>query len=88
MDSLPNKLMVGDKEKDVLSMSSEEKTSIIEVNQELFNKNIKIIIEESNAVYYKINNFLLSSEKERKVNAIEAYDSVKTLETNLVEYTK
>ena len=59
MDSLPNKLMVGDKEKDVLSMSSEEKTSIIEVNQELFNKNIKIIIEESNAVYYKINNFLL-----------------------------
>ena len=88
MDSLPNKLMVGDKEKDVLSMSSEEKTSIIEVNQQLFNKNIKIIIEESNAVYYKINNFLLSSEKERKVNAIEAYDSVKTLETNLVEYTK
>lgn len=88
MDSLQNKLMVGDEQKDILSMSPEEKDSIIQANQELFNKNIKAIIEESNAVYYKINNFLLSSDKQRKVNAIEAYDSVKTLETNLVEYTK
>lgn len=88
LDTIADKFMTGDPKLDVLSMSPEEKESIIEANKNIFNQNIKAIIEESNAVYYKINNFLLSDDKERKVNATEAYNSVTKLETNLVEYTK
>jgi hypothetical protein len=80
--------LVGEQDKDVLSMSAEDKNRIIDTNRELFNDSIKIIIEESNLVYYKLNNFLLSDEAKRKVNAVEAYDSVLRLEKNLVQYTK
>jgi hypothetical protein len=78
--------LVGGKD-DILSMSPQDKDKIINSNQKLFNQNIKAIIQESNAVYYKINNFLLSDEKERKTNALDAYDSVAKLEQNLVKYT-
>jgi hypothetical protein len=83
----PFQTLLAGTENDILKMSPDEKQKIINANQELFNKNIKAIIEESNAVYYKINNFLLSDEKKRKVNALEAYDSVTKLEQNLVKYT-
>jgi CheY-specific phosphatase CheX len=79
-------LLTGTKD-DILSMSPDAKQKIIDANQKLFNENIRAIIEESNAVYYKVNNFLLSDEKQRKVNALEAYDSVTKLEQNLVKYT-
>jgi len=88
LDQIPDqqKIMAG-KEQDILSLSYEERERIIENNQNLFNQSIKVIIDESNAVYYKINNFLLSDEKERKTNALDAYDSVSRLEQNLVKYT-
>jgi len=88
LDKLPasQRTMIGN-EQDILSLSSEERSDIIQNNQKLFNESIKIIIDESNAVYYKINNFLLSDEKERKTNALEAYSSVTKLEQNLVKYT-
>jgi hypothetical protein len=65
-----------------LSISAEDKKKIIDNNQNTFNKNIKDIIEQSNLVYYKVNNFLLSNGE----NVQEAYDSVKSLETSLKEY--
>jgi hypothetical protein len=71
-------IMNGGKE-DVLSLSAEERDKTIERNHSIFQDDIKQIIEESNLVYYKINNFILSN----KGNANEAYNSVKTLEQHL-----
>ena len=65
-----------------LSISAEKRNRIIEQNQGSFNKHIKNIIEQSNLVYYKVNNFLLTNGE----NAQEAYDSVKSLEESLKEY--
>ena len=76
-------IMNGGKE-DVLSLSAEERDKIIERNHSIFQDDIKQIIEESNLVYYKINNFILSN----KGNANEAYDSVKTLEQHLSKYVE
>jgi hypothetical protein len=67
-----------------LSISADDKNNIIKNNQNIFNKNIKDIIEESNLVYYKVNNFLLTQGAETAAN--EAYDSVKKLETSLSSY--
>jgi len=74
-------VMNGSKE-DILSLSAEERDSTIERNHSIFQDDIKKIIEESNLVYYKINNFILSN----KGNANEAYKSVKTLESHLQKY--
>ena len=68
----------------VLSISAEDKDTIIENNQNIFNKNIKNIIEQSNLVYYKVNNFLLTQGAETE--AKDAYSSVKILETSLLNY--
>ena len=68
----------------VLSISAEDKDTIIENNQNIFNKNIKNIIEQSNLVYYKVNNFLLTQGAETE--AKDAYSSVKILETSLLTY--
>jgi hypothetical protein len=76
-------IMNGEKE-DVLSLSAEQRDTVIEKNHSIFQEDIKLIIEESNLVYYKINNFILSN----KGNANEAYDSVKTLEQHLAKYVQ
>ncbi len=76
-------IMNGSKE-DVLSLSAEERDKTIERNHSIFQDDIKQIIEESNLVYYKINNFILSN----KGNANEAYNSVKTLEQHLSKYVQ
>jgi hypothetical protein len=68
----------------VLSISTEDKDTIVENNQNIFNKNIKNIIEQSNLVYYKVNNFLLTQGAETE--AKDAYSSVKILETSLLTY--
>jgi len=68
----------------VLSISAEDKDTIVENNQNIFNKNIKSIIEQSNLVYYKVNNFLLTQGAETE--AKDAYSSVKILETSLLNY--
>ena len=67
-----------------LSITAQEKNDIINKNENIFNNNIKDIIEESNLVYYKVNNFLLTQGAETAAN--EAYESVKKLETSLSNY--
>jgi hypothetical protein len=68
----------------ILSISAEDKDKIVENNQNIFNINIKNIIEQSNLVYYKVNNFLLTQGAETE--AKDAYSSVKILETSLLNY--
>lgn len=88
LDSLSTKkIMQGDDKKDVLSLSPQDKDRIINVNEDLFKSEIKEIIDQSNAVYYKVNNFLLSDPTQVKTNAIDAYKSVSSLEQNLQKYT-
>lgn len=69
---------------EILSISAEDKDNIIKNNQNIFNENIKNIIEQSNLVYYKVNNFLLTQGAETE--AKDAYSSVKILETSLLNY--
>jgi hypothetical protein len=67
---------------DTLSLSADAKQSIIERYNSIFKEDIQLIIKESNLVYYKVNNFILSKDS----NANEAYESVKLLEGHLSKY--
>lgn len=77
-----NSILKGSKD-DILGMTSQQEAEIIATNTAIFDESITSIIEESKLVQYKINNFLLSKQNQRKITAQDALDSVKKLKTNL-----
>lgn len=72
---------------EILGMTVEQEKEIIRINKSIFDENIKSLIEESKLVQFKVNNFLLSDEKDRKVSAEDALNSVNSLKDNLQKYT-
>jgi hypothetical protein len=77
-----------------LKMTVEQKNIIIKDNKLSFQTNIKSLIDEATAVYYKVNNLLLKMEDEnadlaqKTAFGQEAYDSASSLERNILTLTK
>ena len=77
-----------------LSITIEQKEEIVKSNKLSFQTNIKSLIDEATAVYYKVNNLLLKMEDEtaditqKTAFGQEAYDSASLLERNILSLTK
>ena len=77
-----------------LSMSIEEKNSIVQSNTLSFKTSIKGLIDEATAVYYKVNNLLLKMEDpnadliQKTAFGQEAYDSASSLEQGILSLSK
>lgn len=72
-----------------LSLTAQERNTILQNNSKVFTDVVNRIIEEANIISYKVNNYLLSidnekvSEQKREQIAKEAYDSATKLQNDL-----
>jgi hypothetical protein len=72
-----------------LSLTAQERNTILQNNSKVFTDVVNRIIEEANIISYKVNNYLLSidnekvSDQKRELIAKEAYDSATKLQNDL-----
>ena len=77
-----------------LKVEVDEKDTIIQNSKSVFDGRMKRLIDEASAVYYKVSNLLLKIEddnvgmQEKVAIGKEAYDSVSTLEKDILTVTK
>jgi hypothetical protein len=77
-----------------LTLTVEEKNTIVENNTLSFKTSIKGLIDEATAVYYKVNNLLLKMEDpnadliQKTAFGQEAYDSASSLEQGILSLSK